>query len=295
MKNVLVIGGVSYDTLVYLEQFPQPVSQTLFANGNEAVGSTGAGKAVALTKLGVPTKLQAVLGNDEAGQKIETWLKQQGVKSYYDYDPSGTERHVNLMNAAGGRISIFTQASSQNVAIDEGRFEQLLTEADVIVLNIMSYTKALIPKLVASGKPIWCDLHDYDLGNPYHQAFIEVATHLFLSSDRVPFYRELMQQWHELGKTLVVCTHGGKGATALDNTGTWYKQPAIPTSIVDTNGAGDNFFAGFLWSTLQGETTQTAMEYGSICGALAVASRQLAHEHLSSKFIRTIWQADFQK
>lgn len=52
MKNILVLGGISYNMIIYLEQFPQPCSQTVFSHGvHETAGSTGAGKALNLAKL----------------------------------------------------------------------------------------------------------------------------------------------------------------------------------------------------------------------------------------------------
>ncbi|MGL4624040.1 MAG: carbohydrate kinase family protein [Culicoidibacterales bacterium] len=293
MAQVFIIGGVSWDTIVYVSEFPQPVAQTLFASGQETLGSTGAGKALALTKLAIPTTLQAVLGNDEWGRKIENSLAQQGVNAYFDYDATGTERHVNLMNQHGERISLFTHASASEIAVQPVQFKELLREATHIVLNIMAYTKALIPQLQASGKPIWTDLHDYQAGNAYHEAFISAANYIFVSSDRLPNYREYMQQWIQDGKKLVVCTHGANGATAIDEEGNWYEQAVITTEIVDTNGAGDSFFAGFFSAYLAGKDIATSLQYGTICGALAVSSSNLTANDLSAERLEQHWQQHF--
>lgn len=52
MTSVLVLGGVSFDTIIYLDALPQPVPGTIFTRGfHETVGSTGAGKALNLAKL----------------------------------------------------------------------------------------------------------------------------------------------------------------------------------------------------------------------------------------------------
>ncbi len=53
MKDVLVLSGVSYNTMSYLDECPQPVSQTVFSGDwHETIGSTGTGKALNLSKLG---------------------------------------------------------------------------------------------------------------------------------------------------------------------------------------------------------------------------------------------------
>ena len=44
MKRVLVLGGVSYNTMIYVERFPQPEPQTVFSRRlHDTVGSTGTG------------------------------------------------------------------------------------------------------------------------------------------------------------------------------------------------------------------------------------------------------------
>jgi sugar/nucleoside kinase (ribokinase family) len=50
----------------------------------------------------------------------------------------------------------------------------------------------------------------------------------------------------------------------------------VVTDVLDTNGAGDGFFAGFATSWMQGEDLESAMRSGARQGALAVASSGLA-------------------
>jgi acarbose 7IV-phosphotransferase len=53
VKRVLVLGGVSYNTMIHVDRFPQPEPQTMFSRRvHDTVGSTGAGKALNLSKLG---------------------------------------------------------------------------------------------------------------------------------------------------------------------------------------------------------------------------------------------------
>ncbi|MBN1319086.1 MAG: hypothetical protein JXA42_26620 [Anaerolineales bacterium] len=65
--KVLVLGGVSYNMMVYLIQFPEPRSQTLPARGyHETIGSTGAGKALNLHRLGMDVTLYGLVGCDNS-------------------------------------------------------------------------------------------------------------------------------------------------------------------------------------------------------------------------------------
>lgn len=294
MDKVFIIGGTTYDHIVHLPTLPPAVPHTIHqAVFHEATGSTGSGKALAFKKLGVESSLYSLLGDDVYGRQIIQHLKDEGVAFYYDFDPAGTERHINLMDAEGGRISIFVTQSSEKPPMNLHLIEDQILQSDLLVLNIIAYCKVLAPMAKASGKPVWTDLHDYTDHNPYHEPFIEASDVIFLSSDNLPDYRRTMQELMNRGKQLVVCTHGKNGSTALTSAGEWIEQQAYNlVPMVDANGAGDNFFAGFLWAFLQKKPFGECMKYGSVCGALCVGSKQLVHEELSVEklYKHTIFQ-----
>jgi acarbose 7IV-phosphotransferase len=153
-------------------------------------------------------------------------------------------------------------------------------------LSITSPYSSLIPLIKRHGKEIWCDLHDYDGVNRYHEPFVQGSDYLFLGSDLMPDYRTFMERMIGEGKKLVVCTHGKKGATALTHDGRWIDTTAIEQPLpVDTNGAGDAFFAGFLYGHEQGYNVEVSMRYATIAGGLCTLSEELAFPGLSVEFI----------
>jgi acarbose 7IV-phosphotransferase len=54
---------------------------------------------------------------------------------------------------------------------------------------------------------------------------------------------------------------------------------------VDSNGAGDNYFSGFLYAWLQEKPLRDCMRYGTICGGLCITSSQLVAEELSGELL----------
>jgi sugar/nucleoside kinase (ribokinase family) len=101
-KNILIISGASYDSIVYLDKFPEPLPQTIHESVfSEGPGSTGVGKASNLCHLGFNTSLQILVGDDYYGKQIRDFLSGKPVNQLVDIDPKGTERHVNLMNKTG--------------------------------------------------------------------------------------------------------------------------------------------------------------------------------------------------
>lgn len=287
MGHIFIIGGTTFDHIVSLPEFPQPLPQTIHqATFHETTGSTGSGKALCLTKLGISNTLYSVLGDDIYGKQIIHHLENEKVDFIYDFDPKGTERHFNMMDAEGNRISIFITQSSELINFSFDKVEREIQKSDLVILNIISYCKQFVPLLVKYDKPIWTDLHDYTDGNTYHQPFIDASSYLFLSSDNLSDYKMTMKGLMNLGKELVVCTHGKNGATALTKNGEWIEEPGlIGFTMVDANGAGDNFFSGFLYAFFKGETIKNCMKYGSLCGAYCITSKQLVFEGLSKSFL----------
>jgi sugar/nucleoside kinase (ribokinase family) len=296
MKRVFIIGGTTFDYIVYLNKLPEGIPQTIhYAPMQETCGSTGTGKAVALKKLGVPNTLYSVFGNDSYGESIKTFLAKEGVDLLHTIDTIGTERHINLMDKEGGRISMFVTQSSEQVLHPYQLVEQYCKNADVIVLNIIAYCKQLVEMVKKSTKPVWTDLHDYDGTSTYHTAFIDTASYIHLSSDNLSNYQEVMQRLIASGKKLVICTHGKKGASLLTEKGEWIELPALEMKVVDSNGAGDSFFAGFLFGWLQQLPLQQCMQYGTICGAYAVTDYAITFKGLSQQFLEQQWLGLFGK
>ncbi|MCX8130398.1 MAG: carbohydrate kinase family protein [Clostridia bacterium] len=287
MKKVVILGGTTYDSIVHLKNLPEQKPQTIhYASFNETLGSTGAGKALNLAKLNVPTVLHSIIGNDIYGEKIVKSLTSNGVNFIYDIDANGTERHINIMDEEGNRISIFVTNSSDSPSLDLDRLESIIRDCDIIVLNIISYTKKLINLCKKYNKPIWTDLHDYDGKNSYHEDYINVSDYIFMSSDNMSDYKSVMKDLYSKGKKLIVCTHGKKGATCLAESGDWIQTDIIDKyRYKDANGAGDSFFSGFLYGYLQNKSIEECLRFATICAGLCITSEELAYKDLSEEIL----------
>ncbi|MHC1778145.1 MAG: carbohydrate kinase family protein [Lentimicrobium sp.] len=295
MKNVFIAGGVSIDSIIYLPEFPEPIPQTIHeCRFIETIGSTGSGKALNLCRLGFDVSLHAMIGNDGYGRRAVELLKHPNIDFSYDISPEGTERHTNLMNAAGERISIFTQNIPENPEIDYQQFTQLIADADLVVVNLSGYTKKILPMVKEHGKPVWTDLHDYDGQNPWHNDFVKYSDFILMSSDNMPDYRPFMMRMMNEGKELVVVTHGKKGSTGLDRYGNWYEVEAIPgVELVDSNGAGDAYFSGFLYGYSKGYNLVKCMQTGTIAGAMCINSPLLFHPELGPDNVESVYRNHF--
>lgn len=277
MADILVMGGASFDTIIRLPKNPVTRGTYFAEDAYDRCGSTGIAKAEALRKLGADVTLHTLLGEDSEGRSIAWHIKKSGIHLITDPDPSGTELHFNLIDEDGDRISILLPRAKDHTKINEVRLRRLIDDAQLVVLNIMEYNRALIPFL--HGKEVWTDLQDYLDRDPFYEPFIEAAQVIFLSSDRLTDYRSTMRRLGQDGK-LIVATHGKDGSTAY-----WqhrfYEQSAHDFTLVDSEGAGDNYFAGFLVEYLKKRNLERSLMMASVCGGLAIETKELVPSDLT--------------
>ena len=275
--RVLVVGPASANEIIHLGALPAPQSGTHFAERAwPTLGGTSAGKALNLAALGAEVTLLTVLGTDEVGARVRDSLVAAGVRVVARTSRSGEcERHVNLMTAAGERVSIYTHLPEPRESWGRTDAEEHLAGADVVVADLSNHARPWIEWGQAAGVPVWADLHDYDGTSDFHADFVR-ADHLQLSSARMPGWRDWATRVaHERGAGVVV-THGADGSSAVDADGRWTELPGAPVDVVDSNGAGDAFFAGFLVARLAGLDVTTCLRAGAARAAVCLGGPHLA-------------------
>lgn len=275
--RVVVVGPVSWNTIVQVPHLPEARPHTVVATDSwAALGGTSAGKALHLADLGVPVTLATVVGSDAEADLIGNSLAHPGIGVVAERVEGASERHLNLM-AGHDRLSIYLSVP----ATPDGPFPEetrtALAQADHVVLDLSPRARAAIPLLAGHGATVWTDLHDYDGASAFHQPFLDAADVVLFSGDAVADPRSLTERIHATGKELVVCTLGARGAIALDRDG-WHHIDAETAEVVDTNGAGDAFLAGFLAATLTGpaQGVEEALRAGAVQAVRALGSRHLS-------------------
>lgn len=275
--RTVVVGPASWNTLVRLDELPEPRPHTVFAKGAvRTLGGTSAGKALHLADLGAPVTLVTAVGDDPEAELVLRALSRAGdrLEVLAHRAPGPTEQHLNLMTDAGERLSVYLAVPAEPARPDDAGVADRLAAADHVVLDLSAGSLELLDAARAGGAELWTDLHDYDGVSEFHRPFSEACSHVFLNDDGTDDHPALMRALLDRGATTVVCTRGAQGAVALTRDG-WAECPAEPADVVDTNGAGDAFFAGFLAAHRTGAGTGECLRAGARQAVRALGSPHL--------------------
>ncbi|MEV5476222.1 adenosine kinase [Streptomyces sp. NPDC127159] len=272
--DVLVVGGAGVDTIVYVPELPLPYADSyMIRSGIETrAGQTGDFVALGLSALGLRTHHLDILGDDPEGELVRALHRDRGVGLTVIPQPAGTKRAVNLVGPDGRRLSLYDASRSHS----EDRFPEPVLRALAdgsrhVHVAITHPAAHALPVLRDTGVTLSTDLHDWDGENAYHEPFARAADVVFVSTARLTDPERTMRHLVERGRArIVVATAGAEGAYLLsDDEVTHVPAVAPPAPVVDSNGAGDAFAAGFLFGLLSGEPPRRCALYGAVAGAHA--------------------------
>lgn len=275
---------------------PDPRPHTVLADGwSDGLGGTSAGKAVTLVALGAEVTLRTVLGEDDAAAHIRAALERPGLEVVaLPAAGRASERHVNLVADDGGRLSVYLTLPDAVEPPSVRPLGELLAGAGAAVVDLAEHSRPVLAAARAAGVPVWCDVHDDDGEGEYARAFTAAADVVVASdvrmADPVAYLRARVAE----GARLAVCTRGADGALALsagdaDEDARWYDVgPAPVHEVLQSEGAGDAFTAGLLWSTLRGDPVPRALAVASACGGVAVAGPGLAAPYATPRTVTAL-------
>lgn len=277
-SDVLVLGDYFLDIIVTgLPEVPR-LGADLFGQALETAPGGAYNLAIALHRLGVQVRWAARLGNDffsrfvlEEAQREEldtslfefleapyriisiafSFAEDRGFISYADPAPPGRSLEEIIRQARPRWVVNLPFDGSEETR----RLIRLVHEQGGRVYTDCQY---ITQTLAEPGLAETLALTDVFAPNESEACQLTGAADAFAAAEILARYCPL-----------VVIKRGGKGALARSGQQVW-QAPPLPVSVVDTTGAGDCFNAGFLFGLLRGESIETSLRYGNICGGLSV-------------------------
>lgn len=283
----IVIGGANMDIL------GQPNHTLKIGDSNPGLvtcsaGGVGRNIAENLARLGSDTHLISAIGKDTYGQVIMDQCQQAGIdmKGCLQLSDASTSTYLSLldedkdMHVAINDMAILDRLS---VAMLK-RQEEVIRRADLILLDANLSEESLQYLLSNfSERPIFVDTVSNAKAEkikPFLSSIHSLKPNLKeaekLSGIEIKDHSELpmMANWfHEQGVKRIFISLGHEGVFYSDQ----YDQaliPAIPTTMVNANGAGDAFLAGLAHGWIKKWTTLESIQFAM--GAALVALSHIA-------------------
>ena len=261
--KVLCIGDVMLDVVTKIDVMP---SQINYGSDTPAKISTHGGGAAGnvaswLTRTDARATIVGHVGNDAAGSALVTEFDALGVRHHNLVVDNGHSGVVVVLVDPTGERTMFPD-NGANSGLHIGDLPELEGFNAVYISGYspldplsLSGIKEMISKIRAAGITIyfdpasvggmkevpieevksWLPLMDVLLLNEEEACYLSGATDIEISLDY------LLQSCQT-----VVIKRGSHGATGKSRGSDSISVPAIPTTVVDTTGAGDSFAAGFI-------------------------------------------------
>lgn len=225
------------------------------AGVRELVGGAALNVAVGLRRLGVPTTLIAMVGEDEAGAHIREYLSDHGARLIASAAPLGSSRAIVQRGADGEPQYVFNEAAQRRSIRYSDEARQAIADAGLVAISCFPFdvpaeVEALIDALAEARvavdpNPRTGMLSDRD---EFVRGFERLAASAALvkvgADDAAILYDGdldvLRARLRDLGAAAVLATAGADGATIDAHAGVVSAPIAeLPGAVIDTVGAGD--------------------------------------------------------
>lgn len=245
------------------------------AGVRELVGGAALNVAVGLRRLGVPTSLIAMVGDDDAGAHIRQYLVDHGVRLISSAAPHGSSRAVVTWSRSGEPQYEFNEAAQQRSIRFSDEARQAIADAGLVAVSCFPFD---VPAEVDALRDAVADARVALDPNPrsgmlrdrdeFVRGFESVAADAAIvkvgADDADLLYDgdldALRARLRGLGADVVLATAGADGAVLEGDAGV-VRAPisALPGPIVDTVGAGDATLAAVAAGLVAGETDMQAL------------------------------------
>jgi len=254
----------------------------------ELVGGAALNVAVGLRRLGVPTTLIAMVGDDEPGAHIREYLADHGVALISSPAPHGSSRAIVTRSASGEPTYVFNEAAQRRSIRYGDEARAAIAAADVVAISCFPFD---VPaevdavadalgdaRLVVDPNPRAGMLGDREEGVRGFERLAGRSALIKVGADDAALLYDgdldaLRARLRSLGGAAVLATAGAAGGVLESDAGTFTAPIAdLPGRIVDTVGAGDATLAAVVAGLAEGAPRADAGWQCLLNRAMAVAA-----------------------
>jgi D-glycero-beta-D-manno-heptose-7-phosphate kinase len=283
--RVLVVGDAMLDRYWHgaVERIsPEaPVPVVKVSREEERIGAA-ANVAYNVSTLGAKASFLGVVGDDEAGHKLETLLKETGIETHLKRDP-GLRTTVKLRVIGRQqqllRMDFENEPDHEVLALQNASFAQLLANQDAVLFSDygkggLAHIPAMIESARAANKPVLIDPKGSDYER-YRGATI-------ITPNRAEL-QDVIGRWNSeddlraraqklrtgLGLDALLLTRSEEGMTLFDAQGD-FTVKAQAREVFDVTGAGDTVIATLATMVAAGVPLRDAVPIANRAGGIVV-------------------------
>jgi sulfofructose kinase len=274
-KKILGVGAIVYDMLAVIPHMPAWEEVEYIEQYDIQQGGMAATGIVTASKLGAPTEIIGVVGNDFEGEFSLSNLEAHGVEvSRVARDKTSRSAiTVALIHSSTGRRTFIhykgvnergsieqtdiNLTGISHILLDGFFFDTALQVAQKSRENDIITVTDLSPKNRNSRLKEYLNLIDYPI---LSELFVCPYTNI---NDSIEAAKSLLQD----GNKALILTCGEKGAYIITSTDIVHVD-SFDIDVVDSTGAGDVFHGGFIFGLWYGFDVYHAVIFASACSAI---------------------------
>lgn len=272
MKPVLIIGSTCVDLIINIDHLPKSQENLHPTAQSMALGGCAYNVACVMDLFKAPHTFLTPVGGGMYGDYVAKELKKQGreIPVYLPEQENGC--CYCLVEASGERTFLSchgVEYTFQKEWMDRYRADDFsiayicgLEVEEATGINLVEYFEdhPELPVCFAPG-PRGVQIKDGKLERLFALSPMlhinELEAEALSGLTDIPSAARKLQ---DLTQNTVIITLGDQGTYCLEQDGTSYTVPAIPTTVVDTIGAGDSHIGAVLSCLTKGMTLRQAIE-----------------------------------
>ncbi|MEZ4903118.1 MAG: carbohydrate kinase [Spirosomataceae bacterium] len=258
-------------------------------------GGSPANLAANMARLGNTTALVACVGNDNVGTYLTEKVAETGVDIQYIQQDTVSPTSIVLVSRTKGTPDFIAYRTADRMLHPNHIPDELLqntsffhttcfalsqepAQSTIVEAASRAAEMGCIVSLDANYAPsIWPDrshaiqvIHNYCQNGAFIKLSEDDAERIF--GEILP-HQHIIQNFHQMGATLVCLTLGAKGSILSSDFGkNQVKTEGKPIEVKDATGAGDSYWAGFLTAWLDGKTPAECAKAGANIAALKIST-----------------------
>jgi ribokinase len=290
MKPIVVVGSINMDLVSQTERIPKPGETLIGTSFQLHSGGKGANQAVAVARLGYPSTLLGVLGDDIFGTQLLATLQGFGVDMSHAGFVAGSSGTASIVvDARGENTIIVTPGSNLQVTPTYLRSKlDVLRSAGMILaqLEVPIETVEWLAQFCAeSGVPLMLDPAPAQV---LPAELLAGVTWLTPNQTEAAFYaansestEDMLGRLFAQGVANVILKEGSDGAVVATADGVRKRVQAFPVDVLDTTAAGDAFNGAFAVALMRNLPLEECARFAAAAAAISV-TRNGAQSSLAS-------------